>query len=79
MEFEVKKIEVVGNVSQNPSGNTSSQWLNITVGVVGCPHNDINTTKTIEYVFSNDLTVAEARAGIAVFAAEWRVINYPNT
>ena len=78
MDFEVKKVETVGGVSSKDE-NTSQQWLNITVGVVGCPYDDIIATQTVAYEFANTMTVADARAGIDPFAAAWVVTNYPNT
>lgn len=77
MVFELKKVDSVGAVTSK-NADTSSQWLNITVGIVGCPHADISTTKTISYEFANSLTVAEAKAGVATFAAAWIATNYPN-
>ena len=77
MNFELKKADAVGGVTSKDA-NTSSQWLNITVGVVGCPYEDIKSTKTVAYEFANSLTVAEAKAGVDTFAAAWVAANYPN-
>ena len=78
MEFELKTAKAIGGVTSKDA-NTSSQFLNITVGVVGCPYNDISTIQTVAYEFANSLTVTEARAGIPTFAAAWVAANYPNT
>jgi len=78
MEFEVKKTEVVGSVSVKDE-QTSIQHINITVGVVGCPYDDISSVRTVAYEFSNSLTITEAREGIRSFAEEWTRQNYPNT
>lgn len=77
MKFEVKKVEAVGGIKAKDIDN-STQFLNITVGVVGCPYDDISTTKIVEYDFSNSITVADAKAGIQTFSAAWVVANYPN-
>lgn len=77
MNFELKNVESVGAVTSKDV-NTSSQWLNITVGVVGCPYGDITTTKTVAYEFANSLTVTQAKAGVEIFAAAWVATNYPN-
>lgn len=77
MQFELKKVDSIGAVTSKDA-DTSSQWLNITVGVVGCPHSDISTTKTIIYNFANSMTVAQAKAGVDTFAAAWIATNYPN-
>jgi hypothetical protein len=77
MQFELKNVDSVGAVTSKDA-DTSSQWLNITVGVVGCPYGDIVTTKTIAYEFANSITVAEAKAGVETFATAWIAANYPN-
>lgn len=77
MDFELKKVEAVGGVVAKDA-DTSSQWLNITVGVVDCPYTDIVTTKTVAYEFNNSITVAEAKTGVGVFAVTWVATNYPN-
>lgn len=77
MNFEVKNIEIIGSVHEKDE-NTSTQNMNITIGVVGCPYIDIITKRTVTYEFSNNISVAEARAGIITFAANWVITNYPN-
>jgi len=52
------------------------QWLNITVGVIGCPYN-MTETKTVKYVFPNTITITEAKAGVTTFAVNWVAKNYP--
>lgn len=78
MEFEVKKVYTVGGVRSNDDG-TMTQNINIQIGVVGCPYEDIKTEKTVEYIFDENITAKQAENGIPVFAAEWVSQNYPNT
>ena len=75
MNFELKNVVSVGEV-QSEDENNSLQWLNITTGVVGCPYNMVET-KTVKYVFSNSLTVQQAKDGITPFAENWVKENYP--
>lgn len=76
MNFELKKVVSVGDVKSEDENN-SLQWLNITAGVVGCPYNMVET-QTVKYVFSNDLTVNQAKDGITTFAKNWVSTAYPN-
>lgn len=78
MNFEVKKAYAVGGVKSNDNG-TMTQHINIQIGVVGCPYEDIKTERTVEYIFNDTLTAKQAEEGIAPFAAEWVATNYPNT
>lgn len=78
MNFEVKKAYTVGGVKSN-GDTTMTQFVNIQVGVVGCPHEDIKTEVTAHYIFSEDLSAKQIEDGIAPFAAAWVVTNYPNT
>jgi len=77
MEFELKNVLRVGDVQAEDEDN-SRQLLNITAGVVGCPY-EMVITKTVKYVFSNDLTINEAINGATPFAENWVSENYPNT
>ena len=77
MEFELKAAKTEGGVKSNNDG-TMSQYLNITVGVVGCPYGDIKTDKTVSYTFSENLTAKQIEDGIEPFAATWVATNYPN-
>jgi hypothetical protein len=77
MEFEILKTEAVGSV-KTIDETTKAQYINITVGVVGCPHEEISVTTTVEYQFSTSSTVADVEAGIQTFAQNWMSINYPN-
>lgn len=77
MEFELKNVMPVGDVKSKDADN-SLQYLNITVGVLGCPYNMVET-KTIEYVFSNNITIQDAKNGVQSFAEKWVKQNYPNT
>lgn len=76
MNFELKNVVSVGDV-QSEDENNSLQWLNITVGVVGCPYK-MEETQTVKYVFSNSLTVQQAKDGITPFAENWVVTTYPS-
>jgi uncharacterized protein (UPF0212 family) len=76
MNFELKNAVSVGDV-QSKDADNSLQFLNITVGVVGCPYN-MAETKTVEYVFANNLTVQQAKDGVIPFAESWVATNYPN-
>lgn len=77
MNFELKNVVSVGDVKSKDENN-SLQWLNITAGVVGCPYNMVET-QTVEYVFSNTLTVQQAKDGVQTFAENWVATTYPNT
>ena len=78
MEYELKNVVSAGDV-QSVDTNNSLQWLNITIGVVGCPYLDIKTTQTVKYEFANSLTVQQAKDGVLTFAKAWVVTNYPAT
>lgn len=75
MEFELKNAVPVGDVKSKDEKNYL-QYLNITVGIVGCPY-DMVETKTVEYVLSNDLSVQDVKNGVIPFATEWVKNNYP--
>lgn len=75
MEFEFKNVVSIGDVKSKDEDN-SLQYLNITIGVVGCPHNMVET-QTVEYVFANTLTIQEAKDGVRPFAIKWVESNYP--
>jgi len=81
MDFEVKNIATVGRVISNGevTGGTMTQHINITIGPVGCPYDDIKVDRTVEYTFSVDLTAKQAEDGMVPFAAQWVIDNYPNT
>ena len=78
MNFELKKVVSVGDV-QSADADNSLQNLNVTIGVVGCPYEDIKTEKTIQYVFPNSISVQAAKDGVQPFAEAWVAANYPNT
>ena len=75
MNFELKNVVSVGDV-KSVDANNSLQWLNISVGVVGCPY-DMVETKTVEYVFLNTLSVQDVKNGVIPFAENWVATNYP--
>ena len=76
MEFQLKNVVSVGDVKSKDASN-SLQFLNITVGIVGCPYNMVET-QTVEYIFSNTLTVKQALDGITPFAEAWVTTTYPD-
>ncbi len=76
MKFEVKKIDVLGG-TKTKDENNSSQMINISVGVVGCPYLDIVANKMVEYVFSNSMSIQAVKDGIPTFADAWVTENYP--
>ena len=75
MNFELKNVVSVGDVFSVDASN-SAQFLNITVGVVGCPHNMVES-QTVKYEFANTLSVQEAKDGVQTFAESWVATNYP--
>lgn len=75
MEFELKNAVSVGDVKSKDENN-SLQFLNITTGVVGCPHNMVEV-KTVEYIFPNTITIQDAKDGVIPFAENWVKDNYP--
>jgi hypothetical protein len=77
MNFELKNVVSVGDVKSVDADN-SMQYLNITVGVVGCPYEDIISTQTVKYEFANTLTVQQAKDGVQTFALAWVTTNYPS-
>jgi hypothetical protein len=76
MDFELKNVVSVGDV-QSVDADNSLQNLNVTIGVVGCPYNDIKAERTIQYTFANSLSVQAAKDGVQPFAAAWVATNYP--
>lgn len=76
MNFELKNAVSAGEVKSKDADN-SLLFLNITVGVVGNPHEKMTETQTVEYVFANTLTINEAKAGVTTFAQNWVRENYP--
>lgn len=76
MQFETKTVELIG-VIKPIDANTSSQAIRLTIGVVGCPHDDIITIKVIKYTFANTLTVQEIKDGVTPFVDNWMNLNYP--
>lgn len=78
MEFELKSIQSVGGITSNED-DTMTQHINVKVGVVGCPHDDIVVEKTIKYVFSQKLSAIDIKNGTEPFAKSWVSENYPKT
>ena len=76
INFELKKVEAIGGIKQKDDNN-STQMLNIQVGVVGCPYNDIVANKLIEYTFSNSTSFNEVKSSFSGFASTWVATNYP--
>ena len=75
MNFELKNVVSIGDVTSENETN-SFQFLNITAGVVGCPYKMVET-QTVKYVFSNSLTVQQAKDGVQTFAESWVATTYP--
>ena len=75
MNYEIKKIQVTGSTQSNTDG-TFKQFLNVTVGVVGCPYDDIKTEKTIEYIFDGALSANDVQKCIEPFVQKWLEENY---
>ncbi len=76
MDFELKNVVSVGDV-QSVDDDNSLQWVNITAGVVGCPYK-MEITTTEKYVFSNALSVQQAKDGIVPFAENFVATTYPS-
>lgn len=77
MQFEVKKVDVIGG-TRTVDANNSAQMLNIQVGVSGCTYNDIVANKIVPYTFANTLSIQAVKDGINTFAATWVSTNYPS-
>lgn len=77
MDFEVKKTEKTGPVSENTDG-TLRQHVNITIGVVGCTYEKIKAEHTVPYDFPANKTFSKAMEGIPAWADEWCRTNYPS-
>lgn len=77
MKFEVKKYYKVGDI-KTKSDSIISQFINITVGVYKCPHEDINTEKTVECELSSDLSFKQIDEEIDMFVKNWISLNYPD-
>ena len=79
MEFELKHYQAVGTVQYHSENDIFSQYVNVTVGVVGCPYEDINTQKTIIYQWDGTIPTNKALFGMESFCKQWVTENYPNT
>ena len=78
MEYELRNAVTTGGVKSNDDA-TMTQKINVTVGVKGCTHEDIKTEKTVDYIFSENLTGLQIKDGILTFATQWVTLNYPTT
>jgi hypothetical protein len=76
MKFEVKNIETLGGVMEKNS-DYSMQMFSVSVGVVGCPYNDMISNKIVEYTFANNITYQDVKDGITSFIDSWVESNYP--
>ena len=76
MQYELKNAKTVGGVKSNNDG-TMTQSVNITIGVKTCPYEDIKTERTVAYVFDENFTAKQIEDGIATFATQWVIDNYP--
>lgn len=87
MQFKLISVKTTGGTIANNDGTTTNnvydnngtftQHINISVGVQGCPHDDIKVEKTVAYIFSENLTAKQAENGIETFAISWLNTNYP--
>lgn len=77
MNFELKRTEVIGNITSKDENN-SIQMVSVTIGVVGCPYEDIAAHRIIEYVFPNTTSIADLQTGALTFAQTWLEANYPS-
>lgn len=77
MNFELKKIDLLGAIT-TINETTKRQYVNITIGVVGCPYEDIKTVQGAAYDFLATLTIDQASAGLQAFAIEFITEHYPN-
>ena len=77
MQFEVKKTEKIGPVTENADGSLR-QHVNITIGVVGCTYEKIKAEHTEAYDFPSSKTFAKATEGISAWADQWCLTNYPS-
>jgi hypothetical protein len=77
MNFEVKKIDVLGNI-KTKDANNSYLMLSVVVGVVGCPYADIVANKIVEYDFPNTSSISDVMSGKETFAANWVKTKYPD-
>jgi len=78
MQFELKSAKTTGGVTSLNDG-TMKQQVNIAIGPVRCPYNDVAAQRTIDYVFSENLTAKQIEDGIRPFAEQWVATNYPDT
>jgi hypothetical protein len=76
MNFELKRTEVTGNITRKDDDN-SVQMISVSIGVVGCPYQDIATHRLIEYVFPNTTSISDLQAGALAYAQTWLEANYP--
>jgi hypothetical protein len=76
MKFELKSAKTTGGVTSLNDG-TMKQQVNIVIGPVGCHYSDVAAQRTIEYIFSENLTAKQIEDGIQPFAAQWAETNYP--
>lgn len=77
MEFTILSVKTTGGTLSNNDG-TFTQKINIRVGVKDCPHLDIFTEKTVDYIFDENLTAKQVEDGIPGFAMSWLNANYPS-
>lgn len=80
MEFELLDANQVGSITVNED-NTQTMHVNVRVGVVGMPADEkyraFKPEFTIQYTYSEALTVAQAKEGMQTAAAAWVAENYP--
>lgn len=78
MKYEIKKYNKTGVLQDNKDG-TLSQFVNVTIGVCDCEHDDISTEKTVEVIISDELSFKQVDLRISIFLDNWLEENYPCT
>lgn len=76
MNFELKKTELVGDITRQDD-NVSTQMITLTIGVVGCPYEDVAAHRVIKYEFPNTTSIADLQINALAYAQTWLEANYP--
>jgi hypothetical protein len=75
MKFELKKTELIGNITRKDD-EVSTQMITLRIGVVGCPYEDVLAHRVIEYAFPNTTSIADLQINALAYAQEWLDANY---
>jgi len=76
MNFELKKTELVGNITRIDD-EVSTQMIRLNIGVVGCPYEDVAAHRLIDYEFPNTTSIADLQINALTYAQLWLEANYP--